>query len=125
MAKKKILIVDDEEDFGKMVKINLEGTGHYDVQVEKQGSKAVETAKAFGPDLILLDIMMRDLAGPAVAQLIRSEAQFKATPIIFLSAAVPKQESESPTDLIAGHPYMAKPVDTPNLIRFLQKYLPN
>ena len=124
MAKKKILIVDDEEDFGKMVKINLEGTGLFDVRVEKQGSKAVDTAKEFSPDLILLDIMMRDLAGPAVAMHLKSEPLLKATPIIFLSAAVPKRETESAADHISGHPYLAKPVDTKNLVRFIQKYLP-
>ena len=125
MAKKKILIVDDEEDFGQMVKINLEGTGKFEVRVEKKGSLALESAKAFGPDLVLLDIMMRDLAGPAVASQLRSEPRFKDTPIIFLSAAAPKKETVTDEDQIAGHPYLSKPVDTDNLTRFLQKYLPN
>jgi len=123
-TKRKILIIDDEDDFGQMVKINLEGTGHYEVFFEKTSSKALEAAQAFGPELVILDIMMRDMAGPAVAQRIKSDPRFKDIPIVFLSAAVPKRETEADDDRIGGHPYLSKPVDTASLILFLKKYLP-
>lgn len=120
---KKILMVDDEEDFGRMVAINLEKSGLFKVRVEKLGSQALSSAQEFGPDLILLDVMMRDMAGPAVAGVLRQDAKLKKVPIVFLSAAAPKDGPE--TRQMAGYPCLSKPVQTEQLIAFIQKHLPH
>ena len=120
-VKKKILIVDDEEDFGRMVKLNLENTGSFEVAVESFGSRALAAAKAFGPDLIILDIMMRDMAGPAVERQISADTALKNTPVIFLSAAVPRGPKAAET--FSGRPYLAKPPTTSDLIAIIEKYL--
>ena len=82
----RVLIVDDEDRFGAMVKINLERTGRYEVKVENRGRYCVETAKAFDPDLILLDIIMPDMTGYDVARALRRENDLKLKPLIFLTA---------------------------------------
>jgi len=82
----RVLIVDDEDRFGVMVKINLERTGRYEVKVENRGRYCVETAKAFDPDLILLDIIMPDMTGYDVARAVRRENALKSKPLIFLTA---------------------------------------
>ena len=57
MEKKKILIVDDEQNFTKMVKLNLEETEEYAVMIENNSNNAFMVAKEFKPDLILLGAM--------------------------------------------------------------------
>ena len=49
----KVLIVDDEVDFTQMVKINLEETNKFEVVIQNDGSKALETALEYKPDIIL------------------------------------------------------------------------
>lgn len=123
MAKKKILLVDDEEAFGRMVKMNLEKTGDFEVRVEQMASRSLQTAQEFKPDLILMDIMMRDLAGPAAVQQIRSDPRFQNTPLVYLSAALPKKEGQEEKDTFAGHPYIAKPVTAEELIACIEKHM--
>jgi len=60
MDAKKILIIDDEENFAAMVKMNLEEVGGYNVLTESRGLRAVSTVRQFKPDMIFLDIIMPD-----------------------------------------------------------------
>jgi CheY-like chemotaxis protein len=73
--KKRILMVDDEPALTRMVKLNLERTGNYEVRTENQGSKAIAAAKEFKPDLIFLDVMMPDMSGDEVAAQLKEDAQ--------------------------------------------------
>ena len=58
----KILIVDDEPDIVEILKYNLNNEG-YDVKSANNGLKAIEKAKKFIPDIILLDVMMPEMDG--------------------------------------------------------------
>ena len=71
MAKKKILIVDDEVDFSELMKVRLEASG-YDVLVANNGKGVADRVKAEKPDAVLLDIMMPGLDGLTVLKQIRS-----------------------------------------------------
>jgi len=87
MAKRiRVLVVDDEDRFGAMIKINLERMGRYEVKVETRGRYCVETAQVFDPDVIVLDIIMPDMTGYEVARALRREKNLKAKPLIFLTA---------------------------------------
>ena len=120
-AKKKILIVDDEENFGKLVKLNLEDTGEYDVRVETLGARAVPAAREFKPDFILLDIVMPDLDGGEVARLLKEDKELKIIPLGFLTALVNDNEVSSQGENIAGFPFIAKPVTVGQLITFIKR----
>ena len=61
--KKRILLVDDEPSITRLLKLNLEQTGDYEVATENVSKAALATAEEFRPDLILLDVMMPDLDG--------------------------------------------------------------
>ncbi|HDN85610.1 MAG: response regulator [Candidatus Omnitrophota bacterium] len=122
MEKKKILIVDDEEGFTQMVKLNLEETGKYEVIVENKGKEAIFTAKKFKPDLIFLDIVMPDTDGGEIMQKMHSDEDLKDTPVVFLTALVTEKEVKSQEGIIAGHPFLAKPVTTQQLIECIEKY---
>ena len=84
-AVKKILIADDEPDILEIVQYNLQNEG-YDVATAKNGNEAIEQAKRFNPDLIILDIMMPGKNGIEVCNILRMQPAFNDTLIIFLTA---------------------------------------
>ena len=76
-GQRKILVVDDERGYAEgVVKEYLE-KHDYDVRVETEGARCLAAAKEFRPDLILLDVMMRDRAGPQVASEVRADEALK------------------------------------------------
>ena len=114
------MIVDDEEAFTRAVKVNLEATNVYSVRVENKGARALEAAQAFGPDLILLDIVMPDKEGSEVAQQLKEDPLCKNIPVVFLTALVTNKETNSGCSQISGYPFIAKPVRIKNLIACIE-----
>ena len=85
VKKYKILIVDDDKDILDLLQYNLEREG-YQVKGETKSVNSVETAIAFEPDLIILDIMMPYVNGIEICRRLRSLDPFKGTYIFFLTA---------------------------------------
>ncbi len=108
--KKKILVVDDEKNITVFLRSYLEDTGHYAVRTENEGLAAVEAARQFKPDLILLDIMMKDISGDSLADEIKNDPELHNTPIVFLTGIVTKDEVEANGGVIGGYTYIAKPI---------------
>lgn len=121
MRKRRILIIDDEASFTSLLKLNLEDTGAYDVSVENRGKRGLAAAREFKPDLILLDVVMPDKDGGDVASQIKADQKVKDTPIVFLTAAVAKEEVDSEGGIIAGNPFIAKPVDMKELMGCIER----
>jgi len=82
---KKILIADDEPDILEIVSYNLRKDG-YDTITAKDGEEALQKAKLFKPDLIILDVMMPHKNGMEVCKILRSLPAYQDTLIIFLTA---------------------------------------
>lgn len=121
MDKKRILVVDDDVTVTRTLKLYLDATGSYEVQTENQGSRAVVSARAFKPDLIILDLIMPDTDGATVAGNLKEDATLKDTPIIFLTALVSKKEIGDKEKNIGGHPFLAKPVDPERVIEAIER----
>jgi DNA-binding response OmpR family regulator len=121
MQKKRILIVDDEASFTRLVKLNLEATNRYEVRVEKWPEDTLATASEYKPDLIILDIMMPRLFGGDVAERLRADAHFSSVPILFVSAAIPRGRVAEHQGVVAGFPLVAKPVTVEALIGHIEK----
>lgn len=119
MVKKRILLVDDEPSFTRMLRLNLEKTGAYEVREENRGAQGLAAAREFKPDLILLDVIMPDADGGDVAAQIKADKNLKDTPIVFLTAVVTKKEE----GLIGGRPFIAKPVSAKELIDCIEKHI--
>lgn len=119
----KILIVDDNVDFTELLKASLESTGKYRVQAENHGSRGLTVAKAFKPDLILLDVMMPDMDGSDVAEEMRGEEDIKNIPIAFLTSIVEEEEVESHNGVIGGNRFIAKTVPVREIINSIEKVL--
>lgn len=121
MEKKKVLIIDDEESFTQMVKLNLEATGRYEVRAENKGSLGLDAVRSFKPDLILLDIIMPDIEGSEVAAALKEDNTTRDIPVVFLTAMVTKEETKAADGVIAGHPFIAKPVNLKELINCIDE----
>ncbi len=122
MAKKRILLVDDEKSLTTLLKLNLEDTGNYDVRVENWPEDALAAAREFKPDLVLLDIIMPRLPGGNVAAQIDSDPLLKGTPIVFLTAAVRRSQVEDNDGIICEHPCLAKPATVDEVIAMIEKH---
>src|SRR5437899_5465955 len=123
MNKKRILIVDDEISFTRLLKLNLEQTNDYVVHVENRAEDALTTAREFRPDLVLLDIMMPRMFGGDIALRLRADAYLKTTPIVFFTAAVSKTRVKEHDGVISGFPFLAKPVSVEEVIDQIERRL--
>ena len=123
MAKKRILLVDDEKSLTTLLKLNLEETGNYEVRVENWPEDALGAAREFKPDLVLLDIIMPRLPGGNVAALIDADPELKGTPIVFLTAAVRKAQVLDNDGIICEHPCLAKPASVDEVIEMIEKHV--
>ncbi len=110
MTKKKILIVDDERKFTRMVRLNLENTGVYEVKEVNDATHAVGTAELFKPDLIVLDVMMPGMEGGDVDARLKSHPLLKDVPVMFLTAAVTPREAGKDGYHIGQRLFLAKPI---------------
>ena len=121
--KRRILIVDNDRESTHVAKILLERTGRYLVLEQNDATKAHQSARNFRPDVILLDIVMPDTDGGEVAAQIQADPELQRTPIIFLTALVTKAEAKTGLR-IQGHPFLAKPISIPELIKGIEENLP-
>jgi len=122
MAKKRILLVDDEKSFTNLLKLNLEETGDYEVRVENWAEDAYPATREFKPDLILLDIIMPRMPGGNVAAQIKADPDLKDTPIVFLTAAVRRHQVDENDGIICDHPCLAKPASVEEVIQAIEKH---
>src|ERR1700749_2522188 len=110
----KILIADDEPDILEIIQYNLVKEG-YEVVTAKHGDEALQKAKSNQPDLIVLDIMMPKKNGVEVCEILRSQAAFKNTLIIFLTAL--NDEGSHIKGLETGaDDYVSKPISPKVLV---------
>ena len=116
--KKKILIVDDEPEFAKLIKTRLTSEG-YLVDTAKDGQQGLDKVKAC-PDLVILDVMMPNLGGIEFAKIIKESPQTAKIPIIFLTA---KEDEQTRIDGIrSGADYfLTKPFDSAELLEIIKK----
>jgi len=120
MKKTRILVIDDEPGFTRLLKLVLQ---RYDIHEENDAARAFETALSFRPDLILMDVIMPGIDGGNVAAKCRSDAILRNVPIIFLTAVVSPKEAGNGAKHIGGFPFLAKPVSAEALERCIEEHL--
>lgn len=121
--KTRILIVDDEATFTRMVRMNLEQTGRFEVREENKAAKAIMAAREFNPDLILLDVIMPAMDGGELAARFGSDPKLSKIPIVFLTATVSKNEAQDEGFTSGGFLFLAKPVSLENLLKTIDESL--
>jgi len=106
----RILYVEDEPDIQMVAKLALEMVGGFTVKICSSGQEAVAEAVAFDPDLVLLDVMMPGMDGPATLLALHGMPELAAIPVVFMTAKVQPQEIEHYKSLGAVD-VIAKPFD--------------
>jgi two-component system alkaline phosphatase synthesis response regulator PhoP len=117
----RILVVDDENAIRLICRLNLQTAG-FDTLEAGDGATALELARAEHPDLVLLDIMLPEVDGWAVAEEMAADPDTREIPILFLTAR------SEPTDISRGHElggvgYVTKPFDPVALTETVSKVL--
>ena len=110
----KILLVDDDPDIIELLAYNLNKEG-YETASALDGIQAVEVAKTFKPDLILLDVMMPRQDGIETARQLRQLPEFKDTYILFLTARAEEYTEVAAFD-VGADDYIVKPIKPRALI---------
>ena len=121
MVKKKILVIDDEEDIVKTISFRLNSLG-YEVITAENGFDGFEKAQREKPNLILLDVMMPEIDGFEVLRRLRSDQATKYTPVIMLTG---KGESESLFKAynLGSTDYIIKPFKMQELLDSVKRYI--
>lgn len=114
MAKKRILLIDDEKDFCILVKKNLELITDYEVYVATDGIQGISQAKRVRPDLILLDIMMPGIDGFKVLERLKKDKRTNSIPVVMLSAKVDDTSKVEAAQLY-NEDYLTKPIEAQDL----------
>lgn len=112
----RVLAIDDEEEVAELIKLQLETRGGFVVKTETDAANAIQSAREFGPDIILLDIMMPKKDGSEVAADFLGDATLKTTPLIFLTALVTTQEQKTSAVAPGQRTYLPKPINWEKLV---------
>ena len=120
--KRRVLIVDDQAGFTRVIKLTLEKTGGYEVLEKNTSAGAVNAAAEFDPDVILLDVIMPGMDGGDVVALLKGDRRTRDLPVIFLTATVRRQEIDGQGGIIGGYPFLPKPVPAKDLIAAIEKH---
>ena len=114
-GKRKVLIVDDDEELVELLVDVFERDGRFDIRTANNGFDAGMLVKEFRPDVVVLDVMLPDINGKEVCQRVRSDSSLDDVQIICISGMV---EAEKVADLkLAGaNDFIQKPFAVEKLI---------
>lgn len=106
----RVMYVEDEPDIRSVARLALETVGGLTVSLCERGDLAVAQAESFGPQLILLDVMMPGMDGPSTLRALRDSPQLRDLPVAFMTAKVQPHEIDHFKSLGAVG-VIAKPFD--------------
>ena len=106
----RILFVEDDPDIQVVATMALESLGGFQVLACSSGAEALDRYAEFAPDLVLLDVMMPKMDGPATLEALRRLPAFQETPVVFMTARVQAHEVALYRELGAAE-VIAKPFD--------------
>jgi len=120
--KRKILIVDDDQELTHMLSDYLQGSGTYDIRLASSGFDAGIIIQKFRPDLMLLDVMLPDLNGLDVCRAVKGNPDTNRTKIIIISGLI---EEETITELLdaGADDYVRKPFELDSLAAKIKEHL--
>ena len=119
---KKILLVDKEPGVTRLIKRALEKTGKYWVKEEHDSKFALNSAKAFQPDLILLDTVNDGSDREQLAKKIQTDSMLHDTPMLSLSSLKPESQMIS-GGILSGYSFFAAPVRVEEVLKGVEEVL--
>ncbi len=121
-GRRRILIVDDDQAVVDLISEVLAGDARFETKVVNNGFGAGMLAKEYHPDLIILDVMLPDINGQAVCELIRKDPTMAEIKIICISGMV-EEEKISELRAAGADDFLHKPLDIDELIRRVSRLL--
>jgi excisionase family DNA binding protein len=114
-GKRKILVVDDDQDLVELIVDALERDGRFEVRSVNNGFGFGMMTKEFRPDLIVLDVMLPDVNGKDVCTLVRSDSTMDEVRIICISGMIEADKIQELRDAGAND-FLKKPFDVEHLL---------
>jgi len=114
-GKRKVLIVDDEEDLVELLSDVFARDARFEIRTANNGFDAGMLVKEFRPDLVILDVMLPDINGKEVCQRVRSDDTLEAVKIICISGMV-EQDKIADLKAAGANDFMNKPLDVDRLL---------
>ncbi len=121
MAEYTVLIVEDEPDMQRAIKLRLESIG-FKVETASDGLEGLQKIKKLEPDLVLLDIMLPKMDGFKVCNMIKFDKKYKNIPIIILSAKSAQKDFYTAKN-VGADAYLTKPFTTAELLKKIKEML--
>jgi len=118
--KTRVLVVDDEVKFGRIVSEFLQAR-NYEVVAASSGSEALQHLERFSPDVVLLDLIMPGLSGFALLKLVRARL---FPPRVIIVTATETEEVAQQVMRDGAEAYMCKPVSLEALVRVISGFWP-
>ena len=116
------MAIDDEEDFLKIVKLNLVETDKYEVLTLSSVKDIISQVHSFKPDIILLDLLMPAVGGLEACEMLNNDPMGSNIPIIVLSA-LDKNMDKLKAYRLGVVDYLVKPIEKKDLIASIEKAL--
>ncbi len=123
MAKKRILVADDQEEILSLLNDSLSGCG-FEVMLCKEAKNVLQSIRSFKPNLILLDLLMPDLGGFEICEILNNDPQTHGIPIIIISGFGDLVDIKKAYKLGAVG-YFVKPFALSDLCKEIDKVLAN
>lgn len=121
MPKKSILIIDDESEFLKIMKVWLESLG-YTVITAQDGKSGLGKARESNPDMIILDVLMPEMNGYEVCRLLKFDEKYKSIPVIMLTAKTQNVDRQL-GERVGADDYISKPFKNEELLAKIKNIL--
>lgn len=120
-TKKRILIIEDEEQMVEMLKIRLEAN-NYEVISTHDGKQGLEMAQKQNPDLIILDLMIPKMDGFKVCGLLKKDARYARIPIVMFTARAQESDKRMGKE-VGADAYITKPFEPKALLEKIEELL--
>jgi DNA-binding response OmpR family regulator len=114
MDKKKILLIDDEEDIVHLVEFRLKAAG-YEVISAFDGQSGLDKARSENPDLIILDLMLPKMDGYKVCRMLKFDEKYKHIPVIMFTARAQDNDKKTGEE-VGADAYVIKPFEPQMLL---------
>jgi two-component system, OmpR family, response regulator len=121
-APDRILLVDDDPAIRAVTEATLRVIGGFDVTSAPGGERAIDICREQGFDLLLIDVMMPHIDGPATIRAMRSEDLLDSMPFVFLTAKVDSESRDALLSLGAAR-VIAKPFDPAELVEQIRSVM--
>jgi CheY-like chemotaxis protein len=121
--KPRVLIVDNNSQFARSARLVLDQSGKYVACSVVDPRRALETARSFKPDLVIVDLIMPQEDGIEVATQLEADWALHGVPIVFLTSLITAEEAKDGRR-VDGHRILSKPASSSELFELVEQNLP-